>query len=73
MYTVNGQKNFSRALKWGIVCFCISYTFGDIVKNKKKNVHIWVFLILWKLSSLLCTLGLIKIDTVGFSVFKFST
>ena len=34
-YIVNGQKNFSRALKWGIVCLCISYTFGDIVKNTK--------------------------------------
>ena len=34
-YTVNGQKNFSRALKWGIVHLCISYTFINIVKNAK--------------------------------------
>ena len=33
--TVNGQKNFSSALKWGILCLCISYTFRDIVKTLK--------------------------------------
>ena len=35
IYTVNGQTNFSRALKWGIVCLCVSYNVGDIVKNAK--------------------------------------
>ena len=30
-----GQNNRSRALKWGIVHFCSSNTFEDMIMNKK--------------------------------------
>ena len=36
-YTVNGQKNFSRALKWGIVRLCISPTFGDMYSKDPRK------------------------------------
>ena len=37
-YIANGQKDFSRALKWGIACLCISYTFGDRAKSLKISI-----------------------------------
>ena len=37
-YIVNGQKYFSRALKWGIACLCVSYTFGDRAKSLKISI-----------------------------------
>ena len=37
-YIENGQKYFSRALKWGIACLCISYTFGDRAKSLKISI-----------------------------------
>ena len=34
-----GQKNRSRALKWGIVHLCNSNDFGDMIKNKMYHFY----------------------------------
>ena len=53
-FALNGQKNLLRALKWGILCFCSYYNFGDTasIKNAIFAIHIVNLLVVTKLRKL---------------------
>ena len=49
--TLNGQNNFSRALKWGISCFSSYNSYGDIgsIKNAIFSIDIVNLIVFTKL------------------------